>query len=734
MHKSELKNTNVAVKAGFTSMLLLVLVFGIFSLYQLRNVTFSMTDEIAINSKKIVHVVLMRDAIRQRQVVMTEMLATRDEFEREESRLLFFNLARVFREERDKLLAYPVTAEENTLLEKVIGHVKIAEELNSKAVDIIFEEHQSIEGRELIEQTQILQEKIYGLLAELINIQNKNTGKFVEQSHAEYQTTVSLSILFGSIIFLIAWIITRFMAKIITQKNQELVEKNEQLQDVSDQALEATRTKSEFLAIMSHEIRTPLTSIIGFAEALSEGTILRDERLKLTSTIIKNGKHLLSIINDILDISKVEANKMEFEKTYFSPAELVSEVEEIIKGQFIEKGIQFYIEYDFPIPSKICNDPLRTKQIILNLCSNALKFTKAGKVVVKLHADTENELMYFTVIDSGIGLTIEQINKVFDAFTQADSSTTRKFGGTGLGLSLSKRFAEKMGGTITVESLLDIGSQFCLSISTGKIDQQQLIIGEPELPQKIDYQKLQHDYSRLVKGSILIVEDNPDNQQLLSILLSGVGADIDYAENGQKALTKGLNKHYDLIFMDIQMPVMGGLEATKLLRKNNYKKPIVALTANAMKSDYDMCIAAGCDGFLTKPIDKDEIFQTIYKYLNVETETKNFEKISAGVYANRSEKIQELILKFIKGLPGKVEKIENCKNEKKWQEMREVLHKLKGVGTSMGYPAITEVTASLEYEVKQENEQKIESLLTDLKMICDRIVKSVPDLFSESKE
>lgn len=419
---------------------------------------------------------------------------------------------------------------------------------------------------------------------------------------------------------------------------------------------------------------------------------------------------------------------MNFEKTYFSPVELISDIEELTKNQFIEKGIKFYIEYEFPLPNVICNDSLRIKQIILNLCSNSLKFTKAGKVSIKIHCDIEKELIYFTVIDSGIGLTIEQINKIFDAFTQADSSTTREYGGTGLGLSLSKQFAEKMGGTITVESLHGIGSQFCVSISTGTIDKQQLIVGEPELPEKTDYIKYQYDYSYHVKGSILVVEDNLDNQQLLSILFHDIGAEVSFAENGQQAIDKASHKVFDLILMDMQMPVMGGIEATKKLREANYKNPIVALTANAMKSDYDMCIEAGCDDFLTKPVNKEKLFQVIYKYLEIENKEISSEKIVSDIFAKRSLKMQELILKFIRGLPERLVEIEQYKNEKKWKNMRDELHKIKGVGTSMGYPIITEIAGGLEYEAMRENEIEVDKLLLEMKNICKRIEKSIPDL------
>ena len=729
MSKQTLENTNVVVKAGFTGIMVLVLIFGVFSLYQLRNITLTMTNTIAISSKKIVHVVLMRDTIRQRQAIIQTMIGTDDIFVREKNRFDFYKLAGSFRLERDKLLDLPSSDDEKKLLKEILDNLTLPQQLSQDAINLLIDDNRSREAQKLIVLAKKVHKKLYRLFSELIRIQDENTQKFVKESRDKYAATLYLSILFGVLIFFVALLIARITSKIITRKNEQLVTKNKQLKEVSNQALESTRTKSEFLAVMSHEIRTPLTSIIGFAEAMSDNKPMKKEaRIDIANTIVKNGKHLLTIINDILDISKIEANRMDFEKIYFSPVELITDVEDIIKGQFHEKGIQLYIEYDFPLPNVICNDALRIKQIILNLCSNALKFTKAGKVSIKVFCDIENEKMYFNVIDSGIGLTQDQIGKVFDAFTQADSSTTRKYGGTGLGLSLSKQFAEKMGGTITVDSLQGIGSQFCVSISTGKIDPKQLIVGEPELPEKIDYIKYQYDYSYRVKGSILIVEDNYDNQQLLSILLADIGAEITYAENGQEAIDKTFNKSYDLIFMDMQMPVMGGIEATKILRESNYKKPIVALTANAMKSDYDMCMQAGCDGFLTKPINKEKLFQAIYKYLEIDNE------IVLETFENRSRKMQALIIKFVNGLPAKLKNIEKLKSENKWKELRAELHKIKGVGTSMGYPNVTDIAAEMEQETIKENKLELDKLFLKMKEAFEQAEQSIPELTSENKE
>ena len=301
-------------------------------------------------------------------------------------------------------------------------------------------------------------------------------------------------------------------------------------------------------------------------------------------------------------------------------------------------------------------------------------------------------------------------------------------------MSLSKQFAEKLGGTITVESLQGIGSQFCVSISTGKINQSQLIVGEPESPDKVDNIIYQYDHSCIVKGSILIAEDNEDNQQLLSILLSEIGAEITFVENGQEAIDKTRGKTYDLILMDMQMPVMGGIEATKILRQSNYTNPIIALNANAMQSDYDACVYAGCDDFLTKPINKDKLFQSIYKNLKIQDKTNDKDEIISTVIDKNNTKMRELIIKFVKGLPERMEIIEKFRLEENWNDMRGELHKLKGIGTSMGYPMITEIAAALEYEVMRENEFEVDTLLLDLKNMCERIEKSIPDIIGENKE
>ena len=383
----------------------------------------------------------------------------------------------------------------------------------------------------------------------------------------------------------------------------------------------ATRAKTEFLANMSHEIRTPMTAILGFTDILM-GSVTDPGQLDAVTTIKKNGEYLVEIINGILDLSKIEAGKLEVEQVPCSPCQILSDVVSLMRVPASAKNLPLELEYDGPIPQSIRTDPTRMRQILINLISNAIKFTEVGNVRLVarlLDADGHEARMQFEVADSGIGMTEEQIARLFKPFQQADTSTTRRFGGTGLGLTISKRLAERLGGDITVRSNPGQGSTFTFTMAVGSPD------GVPLLEHPTEAQLLsESDEPRAsshprLDCRVLLAEDGPDNQRLIAFLLEKAGAEVTLARNGQSAHDLALAAHdagtpFDVILMDMQMPVMDGYEATGRLRAAGYNHPIIALTAHAISTDRDKCLSAGCDDYMAKPIDREKLIPLVAEY------------------------------------------------------------------------------------------------------------------------
>lgn len=390
----------------------------------------------------------------------------------------------------------------------------------------------------------------------------------------------------------------------------------EELKKSKETADAANQAKSTFLANMSHEIRTPLTSIIGFTEVALDDGQTTEQYIEALQTIRQSSNHLLNLINDILDFSKIEAGELDIEKHDISPAQLLNEVESIIHGQARKKDLDFVVGYDFPLPEKIDSDPLRLKQILLNLCSNAIKFTDKGAVRVTLQYNEQEDVLTYTVSDTGIGMTPEQIGKLFIPFKQADASISRRFGGTGLGLFMSKRLAEMLDGELEVESEPGQGSVFRLSLPNVQAGAGsfRLINSESEIGPPAQSAQTGMHGDRL-SGEVLVAEDNPINQKLIQKILELIGVRVTVAQNGAVAVTLAQQHPYDLIYMDMQMPVMSGIDAVRTLRNQNYTGPIVMLTANATAEDRKLCKDAGSDGYLTKPVFKDKLYEITRKYL-----------------------------------------------------------------------------------------------------------------------
>jgi CheY-like chemotaxis protein len=376
---------------------------------------------------------------------------------------------------------------------------------------------------------------------------------------------------------------------------------------------------------MSHEIRTPITAILGFVEVLLEEQ-QGDQGKEELATIQRNGEHLLAIINDILDISKIEARRMSVECIPCSPIQVVADVNSLMHMRASAKGLTLRVEFHTAIPETIQTDPTRVRQILLNLIGNAIKFTDIGeiKLIVSFLPD-DRPIMQYDVIDMGIGITEKDSQSLFMQFSQAESSTTRRFGGTGLGLAISKCLAEMLGGDVTlVKSQPGIGSHFRMTIATGSVEGVHML----EMPNLLTLQEsarhgaVEQKVSPavLLSGRILLAEDGPDNQRLISHILTKAGAEVTIVDNGKKAFdaaktAANAGHPFDLILMDMQMPIMDGYEATMALREEGYTGWIVALTAHAMASDRQKCLNAGCNDYATKPIQRKEFFATLAKYV-----------------------------------------------------------------------------------------------------------------------
>ena len=399
-----------------------------------------------------------------------------------------------------------------------------------------------------------------------------------------------------------------------------------ELATANERALSASRAKSEFLANMSHEIRTPMNALLGYVELLCDPSSAPDERARYAGTIKNASDHLLTILNDILDISRIEASRLVVNHADISPFELAREVLLLLAPQAGERDLALTLEVPRPIPEVIETDLVRARQILLNLVGNALKFTPQGgvRVVVRLdeHESSDHRYLCVDVIDTGIGIAPRELAKIFEPFSQADGSSTRRYGGTGLGLTISKRLAILLGGDVEAQSEPGQGSTFTLRLYAGELRRAALrrytseecrhALAAPKARAAEAYPS--------VTGKLLVVEDVELNQRVLAAFLRRAGATVELAADGREGMERALAAEragtpYDLVLMDMQMPVMDGYEATRALRTAGYVRPIVAMTAHAMLTDREKCLAAGCSAYETKPIQRERLLTTCQRLL-----------------------------------------------------------------------------------------------------------------------
>lgn len=703
------RSSNITILLGFSVVLILLISLMLLSLWSISENTTRIEDIVA-EQGEVKDVFSMRDAAQRRSLMLYRMLTIEDEFERDEQHMAFKDQAGIFIGARDSLLS-KLNKDESEVWDGAKMDIAKGARVQGEAVKFILNNRITEATDKIITEVIPTQDTVMVGLTDMLDLMNKRTNEELELAEVQNKNAYMFTIILGGIAFVIG-IAAMFYVMKHNVKTEKLLTKQQQL------AEEASVAKSHFLANMSHEIRTPLTAIIGFSENLLIDNFNKDNREQLGNAIVRNGKHLLQLINDILDISKIEAGELAVEHIETSPSEITAELESIIGMQARDKGLLFNLNYQFPIPRTIMSDPTRLKQILINLCGNAIKFTDTGSITIETSCQTTAQTMTFLIKDTGIGMTEEECSRIFKPFAQADASTTRKHGGTGLGLSISKQLSEKMGGKLECFSRKGKGSCFKVVVSTGDLDLNNMMT---KLEEAVNIFDNSDCTTKRLQGNILLAEDSPDNQELITMYTNRTGANLTIVNNGEEAVEAGMVSDYDLILMDMQMPIMDGIEAITLLRASGYAKPIVTLTANVMAEDRQQCLDAGADGFLSKPIDLKKFYATLNKYL--EEENGDY-KNSVTDNLHDDPVYQELVNKFVVNLPSMFKEMEEAFEKSDWEALQSLSHKLKGVGGSFGFHDITDKAAIINHHCLAGKYTDMAKLVDDLAQSCSVVESS----------
>jgi len=546
---------------------------------------------------------------------------------------------------------------------------------------------------------QIAQFEADQLTQQVKSLQQNKKLQQLESTKADQQR--QFIVLFVAFLLVVLFLIyRRYLESRLTRELEERVkQRTKALEFLTQELQNANMIKSQFLANMSHEIRTPLTAVLGQAEAIIHGDFDDVSIVKEVEVIHSNSLHLLQLINDILDLSKIEANKFELESRQQNLHEIVDKLNDIFIEQAQRKNLSFTITHHLPSPFIIDVDGLRLKQILINLCSNAIKFTSEGWV--SLDIAILDKTLLFTVTDTGIGMNSEQIAKVFNIFTQGDNSISRRFSGSGLGLFLSEQLAKVMSGNITVSSQLNHGSTFILKLPFGEIYPALESVESNETKVAIASQKKKYS------GKILLADDHDDNRRLIARLLTSLGLEVIEASNGIEAVELCIEHKPTLTLLDIQMPRMDGIQALEELRKLGYHHPIYALTANAMSHEISQYLALGFAGHLKKPIER-EVFLAVITQHYCDTNSSDNDDTTEQIDDNLD--ISDLVQSFADNLSQGRQELIRFSESHDNEGLARAAHKIAGAAQMFGFTELSQSAIELESAIKKENIKTIEDL------------------------
>jgi len=627
-------------------------------------------------------------------------------------------------------LGYVEKAYKNLLLSDVVAHKNDQQELinsNMALLALIYSAQNKQSAalkthQEYIKRTRkVANDQFNNRLADFESEKLKQEVKQLKQNEilqqlqaeqAEQLRIFSLAIA-AFIIVLILFVLNRNIERRSKLNLSKRVKnRTQELELLTNELVKANAIKSQFLANMSHEIRTPLTSIIGQAEAITNGDVDDKYLYKEVEIIHGNSLHLLELINNILDLSKVEANKLELELVEQDLQIILHDLVNLFRKSAKEKGLDFQIIHTLPSSFILTIDSFRLKQILINLCSNAIKFTSKGSVIINV--SVKDSSLTIAVTDTGIGMSETQLQQVFTSFTQGDSSISRRFGGSGLGLCLSEQLAKLMLGKISVTSVLNKGSTFTLELPCKQMNINQLVNIPPTSIIASSLDSIEHEAN--FKGQVVLADDHDDNRRLIARLLTSLGLEVLCASNGREAVELCLESDPKLILMDIQMPEMDGIEAFKVLRQKGCLKPIVALTANAMSHEIDKYLALGFDGHLKKPIERKLFIATIAQYYGEPAD------VNDAVNKINSVDMTDLVIEFKSNLVLEQQDLILLIKNNELTKLAELAHRIAGAAQMFGFSLVSVSAIKLEKHIKTGSSELISDSAQNLLNEIDQVL------------